>query len=134
MAGDLDVEVICLCGLLCPWPGIPDLDAPLLSTTGYAWTYSTLCYRSDRQNPIYVRYLFFSLIFLGLHLRYMEVLRLGVELELQLPACAKATATSDLSYVCDLHCSSWQQQILNPLSRARNRTCILMDTSWVGYC
>ena len=45
-----------------------------------------------------------------------------------------AIATSDPSNVCNLHHSSWQHQILNPLSGARDRTCILMDTSWTGYC
>ena len=34
----------------------------------------------------------------------------------------------------DLHHSSQQHQILNPLSEARNQTCILMDTSQVCYC
>ena len=33
----------------------------------------------------------------------MEVPRLGVELELQLPTYATATAISDLSHICDLH-------------------------------
>ena len=55
----------------------------------------------------------------------MEVPRLGVEWELQLPAYTTATATRDLSYVCDLHLSSWQRWILNPLSEASNRTHIL---------
>ena len=32
----------------------------------------------------------------------MEDLRLGVELELQLPACATATATQDPNRICDL--------------------------------
>ena len=32
---------------------------------------------------------------LGLHLRHMEVPVLGVELELQLPACTTAAATPD---------------------------------------
>jgi len=36
--------------------------------------------------------LFFSFCFLGLHLKHMEVPRLGVELELKLPAYAAATA------------------------------------------
>ena len=54
--------------------------------------------------------------FLGLHLRHMEVLRRGVELEVQLPAYATATATWDLSYIFDLHHSSWQHQIPDPLS------------------
>ena len=46
----------------------------------------------------------------------MEVPRVGVELELELPAYT--TATTDLSRICDLHHSSWQRQILN---RARTR-------------
>jgi len=50
----------------------------------------------------------------------MKVPRLGVELELQLPAYAIATAMPDLSYICDLHHSSWQHQILNPLSESRD--------------
>ena len=71
--------------------------------------------------------------FLGPHLWHMEVPRLGVELELQLPAYATAiaTETQDLSPVCDLHHSSQQRWILNPLSEARDGTRILMDTSQV---
>ena len=69
--------------------------------------------------------------FLGVHLQHMEVPRLEVESELQLLACATATATPDASRICDLHHSSWQQQILNPLSEARDRTHIPVDTSWV---
>ena len=55
----------------------------------------------------------------------MEVFRLGVESELQLPAYARATMT-DLSPVCDLHQSSQQRWILNPLSDVRDRTQNLM--------
>ena len=29
--------------------------------------------------------------------------------------------------LCNLHCSFWQCQILNPLSKARDGTCILRD-------
>ena len=61
----------------------------------------------------------------------MEVHRLGIELELQLQAYATATATQDPSCVCDLHLSSQQLQILNPLREARDLNCILMDTSQV---
>ena len=32
------------------------------------------------------------------------------------------------SHVCTLHHSSWHRQILNPLSKARDRTHVLMDT------
>ena len=58
----------------------------------------------------------------------MEVLRLGTELELQLPAYATATAMKDLSHICDLGHNSRQRWILNLLSKARDRTHILMGT------
>ena len=60
--------------------------------------------------------------FLGPHLQHMEVPRLGVKLELQLPAYTTATATLDPSCICDLHCSSWQLWILNPLREAGDGT------------
>ena len=40
-----------------------------------------------------------------------------------------ATATPDLNHVCDLHQSSWQSRILNPLIEAWDRTCNLMVPS-----
>ena len=46
-------------------------------------------------------------------------------------AYATATATLDLSLVFDLHHSSRQLHILNPLSKARDRTCVLVDASQV---
>ena len=55
----------------------------------------------------------FVFAFLGLHL---EVSRLGVESELQLPAYTTDTAMLDPSHICDLHHSSQQCQLLNPLS------------------
>ena len=48
----------------------------------------------------------------------MEVPRLGVKSELRLPAYTTATAMQALSHVCDLHQSSQQRWILNPLSKA----------------
>ena len=74
--------------------------------------------------------LFLSLSLSGPHSQHMAVPRLGVKLEPQLPATATATATAtrDPSCVCDLHHSSWQCQIPNPLSEARDRTHILTDT------
>ena len=62
-----------------------------------------------------------------MHPWHMEVPRLGVELELQLPPYATAAAMWDPSSVCDLHHSSWQRWILNPLSEAKDGTCVLMD-------
>ena len=69
--------------------------------------------------------------FLGWHPWHMEVPRLGVESELQLLAYITVTATRDPGHVCDLHQSSRQCWILNPLSRTRDWNHILMDTSQV---
>ena len=81
-----------------------------------------------------LRVISFFFSFLGPHSQHTEVPRLGVELELQLPAYTTATATRDPSHICDLHHSSWQCQILKPLSNARGRTHILMDTSRICFC
>ena len=66
--------------------------------------------------------------------QHMEVPRLGVQLELQLPVYTTATATQDLICVCDLHQSPRQCWVLNPLSGARDQTHIFMDTGCVHYC
>ena len=73
--------------------------------------------------------------FWGLHPWHMEVPRLGVEWELQLPAntTAIATAMQYLSLVCDLHHSSQQRRILNPLCEARDRTRNLTVPSWIDF-
>ena len=76
----------------------------------------------------------FVFVFLGLYPRHMEVPRLGVKSELQLPAYTTTTASPDLSRIFELHHSSWQCQILNPLNEARDQTCILMETSQVHFC
>ena len=73
----------------------------------------------------------FFFCFLGPNWQHMEIPRLGVESELQLPAYAIATATWDPSRVSDLHHSSLQCWLLNPLSEAKNGTHILVDTSRV---
>ena len=72
--------------------------------------------------------------FLGPNLWHMEVPRLGVQSELQLPAYTTATATQDPSRVCDLYHSSWQCRILNPLSKVKDQTCNLMVTSRIRFC
>ena len=63
----------------------------------------------------------------------MEVPRLGVEWELQLPAYATATATLDLNCICDLHHSLQQCWILNLLSEARDQTCNLVVPSQIRF-
>ena len=82
--------------------------------------------------PSYFFLFDFFVFFLGLHPWPMEVPRLGVKSELQLPA-ATATATWDLSCICDLHPSLRHHQILNPRSEAGDRTCILTDTNQAGF-
>ena len=57
----------------------------------------------------------------------------GVESELQLLAYTTATATRDPSQICHLHHSSWQCQMADPLSEARDRTQSLMDTSRIRF-
>ena len=44
----------------------------------------------------------------------------------------KAKPRSGFS-ICHLHYSSRQRQILNLLSEARDRTCVLMDTSQIHF-
>ena len=58
-----------------------------------------------------------------------EVPRLGVESEPWPPAYTRATATQDPSRVCNLHHSSRQRWIVNPLSKGRDRTRNLMVPS-----
>ena len=60
-------------------------------------------------------------------MQHMEIPKLGVKSELQLPAYTTATATWDPSCICDLCRSFHQHQILNPLSKARDQTHILTD-------
>ena len=74
-----------------------------------------------------------SFCFSGSHLQHMEAPRLGVESELQLLIYTTATAMQDLSRICDLHHSSWQCWLLNPLNEVRDPTHILMDTSRACY-
>ena len=53
---------------------------------------------------------------------------LGWRLRAVAEVYATATATLDLSLFCDLCRRLWQHQILNPLSEARDQTCILTET------
>ena len=73
-------------------------------------------------------------VYLGPYPWYMNVPRLRIESEeLQLPAYITATATPDPSHVCDLYHSSWQLQIFNPVSKARDRTHVLMGTIQIHF-
>ena len=56
--------------------------------------------------------------------------RLGLRSELQVQAYA-TTTTPDPSCICDLHHNLQQCHILNPVSKARDQTRTVMDTSQV---
>ena len=83
--------------------------------------YLIMCNLKFQKNNASFIYLFIYLFcLLGPHLQHMEIPSLGVKSELQLPAYTTATATQDLSRICDLHDRSRQHQIFNPLSKAGN--------------
>ena len=63
----------------------------------------------------------------------MEVPGTGVKSELQRQAYATVTAVLDLSICAAYAAALVQHQILNPLSEAKDRTCILMDTMSGSY-
>ena len=132
--------ICCLCRKFSPFPSHPPIRGetrekwnPLPPCTGekpYTWLASfwmalpnSYCLPGNFfsvcvfNSPLSGHVHFFFLFSLGLHLQHMEVLRLGVELELQLPAYTVATATWDPSHVWDLHHSSWQHRIPSPLER-----------------
>ena len=85
------------------------------------------------QLSAYVFFKFFSLLGFSVCFvfyfapRHREVPRLGVELELQLPAYTTATATRDPSCICKPH------RILNPPSEARDGTRVLMAPTQICF-
>ena len=77
---------------------------------------------------------YFLLSFLSLlHPQHMEVPRLGGKSELQLPVYTTVTGIQELSHIYNLHCSLQPCQILNPLSEARDQTCILIHGHYVRF-
>ena len=79
---------------------------------------------------LFFLFLFFFLAFRATPAAYRSSQARG-QIELQLQIYNTAIAMSDPTQVCDLHQSSPQCGILNPLCKARDRIHILMDTSWV---
>ena len=106
----------------------------LLAFSDEIFTFAMALFFSSIASVNLVCLLLFLLInFLEPRPRHMEVPRLGVESELQLPAYTAATATQDPSQVCNLYHSSWQCWILNPLIETRDWIHILMNPSQVCY-
>ena len=102
-------------------------------TCRYDWV-TVLCSRNwhDIVNHPYLIFFFFWL-FRATSAAYGGSQARGPS-ELQLPVYTTATVMPDPSQICNLHHSSRQYQILNPLSNARVGTRILMDTSLVCFC
>ena len=69
----------------------------------------------------------FIFVFLPPHPWHMEVPRLGIEWELQLPATATVTATRDPSCICNIHHSSQQCGSFTHWARPR----IKHASSWI---
>ena len=80
---------------------------------GYEWVFGKAM-KFTRGPQVWFSFSFFGVFFgfLGLYPHHMAVPRLRVQSELLLLAYTTATATPDLSPVCDLYHSSWQLQIL----------------------
>ena len=118
----------------CPRPLPPTLSAgKQLSMVGEEAN-ALLCFSFPFLILFIYLYLFLFFCFLGTHPQHMEVPRLGIELELQLPAYTTAIAMQDLSCFFDLHHSPRQCWILNTLSEARDPTCNLVVPSQIRFC
>ena len=88
---------------------------------------------ADRYSKLYIEfYIFFKFYFRATPMAYGSS-QARVPVGAVAATLCIATATTDLNLVCDLHHSSWQCQILNPLSKAREQTHVLMDPSQVHY-
>ena len=113
------------------------LEGPVGAGTR-AWGVGPRVSASPYQTSIFPLFFFFFFtlafcLFWGRFPRHMEVPRLGVQSELQPPAYARSRATWDPSHVCHLPHSSRQCRILNPLSKARDRTRNFMVPSRIHY-
>ena len=81
-------------------PGFNDLKLQILPCS------LVIAPRVERKHTLWsfvFVFCFLFFVFLESHLQHMEVSRLGVQLELQPPAYTRATASRDLSHVCNLH-------------------------------
>ena len=69
----------------------------------------------------------------GSHLWHVEVPRLGGGIRATAAGLHHSHSNATQLHFCDLHHSKWQHQTLNPLREDRDRTLILMHTSWISY-
>ena len=76
---------------------------------------------------------FFFFFFFFLLFKATPATYIGSQASGRVGAYTRATATSDLSRVCNLHHSSRHCRLLNPLSGARDGTCNLMIPSRIRF-
>ena len=85
--------------------------------------------------PLSIFHFIYLFCFLGLHLWQMESSqatgRIGSIAAILFHS--HSNWESQLSHICYLHHSSWQYQIPDPLSKAKDWTHILMDTSQICF-
>ena len=89
-------------------------------------------YKSSSHHLIFF-FVFFLCLFRATPTAYGGSQARGL-IELQLPASTRATAMPDPSRIYNLHHSSLQHPILNPLNEARDRTHNIMVPSQICFC
>ena len=103
------------------------MQACNLGSTNGAYSQKTSIQNGMRKHFLNRIHFFFFLsfcLFRAAPMAYRDS-QAGVESELQFLAYATAAAMPDLSHICNLHHSSWQCWVLNPLSKTRDGTCVL---------
>ena len=111
-------------------PGVPPSSSPTppdSNSQGHLQQMTTAT-KKPLQERTHVSFLSFSSFFSGPHPWHMEIPRPGIESELQPQAYTTATVMQVPSHICDPTPHLRQRWILNPLSKARDSTRILMDT------
>ena len=119
---------------LWPWPKKKERNgSPFSQVSGASTNHLFRFFSKNGPTFSYHTCQFFFSLFLGPYLWHMEVQARGWT-----GAAAAGLHHNHNNigseHVCDLPHSSHQCWVLNPLSRARDGSCILMDTSRVRFC
>ena len=84
------------------------------------------CVVAPKHQPLFF---FFFLLFMAVPAAYRSS-----QARVRITSIATASATQGLSCIWDLHHSSWQHRLPDLLSKVRDWTCILMNTSQICFC
>ena len=113
---------------ICLWPQsgntLPNLSAGIFLVPG--------CVKYTQCIIYHLKHFFFFGLFRAVHVAYAGSQARGWIAAIAL-VYTTAITMPDLSCICDLHHSSWQRWILNPLSEAKDWTCILMDICQICF-